>query len=93
MQSGAVILDLQVRHVFRKILNDNTLVVGPWHLAAQWTADKWFPAMIHAGLQHFAWVLPGNVFAELSAKRALPVGGVVTTFSTYDDAFTWLITK
>jgi hypothetical protein len=49
--------------------------------------------MIDAGLWHFAWVLPTNVFAELSAKRALPTGDVVTTFHTYHDALAWLTAK
>jgi hypothetical protein len=93
MQSGAMILDIQARHTFRKILNDNTRVVGPWHLAARWIADEWFPAMVEAGLWHFAWVLPSDVFAEASAKRALPAGDLVTTFRSYDEAFAWLTDK
>ncbi len=93
MQSGAIILDLQARNAFRKILNDNTQVVGPWHRAARWTADEWFPAMIHAGLSHFAWVLSTNIFAEASAKRALPTGDLVTTFKSCEEAFAWLTLK
>jgi hypothetical protein len=93
MQSGAIILDVQGRHAFRKILNDNTQVVGPWHRAARWTVDEWFPAMVDAGLWHFAWVLPSDVFAEVSAKRALPTGDLVTTFKSYEEAFAWLTDK
>jgi hypothetical protein len=92
-QSGAIILDLQAQYDFRKILHDNTQVVGAWHLAARWTAEEWFPAMVNAGMQHFAWVLSPNVFAETSAKRALPAGDFVTTFKSYDEAFAWLTDK
>lgn len=93
MQSGAIILDIQAQYSFRNILNDNTQVVGPWHLAARWTADEWFPAMIDAGLSHFAWILSSSIFAEASAKRALPTSGLVTTFKSYDEAFAWLTLK
>ncbi|MBT1690490.1 hypothetical protein [Dawidia soli] len=93
MRSGAIILDLQAQHVFQNILNDNTQVVGPWHLAARWTADEWFPAMVGAGLSQFAWILSPDIFAEASAKRALPTGDLVTTFKSYEEAFAWLTHK
>jgi hypothetical protein len=90
-ESGAVILDIQRTHHFAKILNDNTQVTGSWRKASQWTAEQWFPDMIHAGLQHFAWIFPADVFAEISAKRALPPGDIVTPFTNYQDAYNWLV--
>ena len=91
MKSGGIILEVFKRKECTKILNDNTEVTGPWQEAAEWTSTVWFPAMIQAGLKHFAWIFSPNIFAELSAKKAMPASGVVKSFSSYDDAYSWLI--
>ncbi|MDW7695039.1 hypothetical protein R9C00_29390 [Flammeovirgaceae bacterium SG7u.111] len=74
-----------------KILNDNTNVKGPWNKAAEWTQSYWFPEMIKAGLQKFAWVFSENLFAELSATQAMPNTDLVHKFSTYEKAEEWLL--
>jgi len=73
-----------------KILNDNREVRGPWNKASEWTTQVWFPSMINAGLEKFAWVFPDNVFAELSASKAMPDTELVRKFDTYQSAEEWL---
>ena len=89
LKSGAVILDLFKKHGYTKLLNDNSRVTGPW--LAEWTSTTWFPEMINAGLKHFAWILSPDMFAEFSARKAMPASDVVKYFQSYDDAYEWLI--
>ncbi|MBC6989809.1 STAS/SEC14 domain-containing protein [Hymenobacter sp. BT491] len=50
------------------LLNDNTLVVGPWDHAVEWIATDWTPRAIAQGLTHFAHVVSPESFAALSAE-------------------------
>jgi hypothetical protein len=90
MKSGEKILECLMRKKVNKVLNDNTLVTGPWHEAAEWTVTNWFPRMEKAGLQHFAWIFSNNIFAELSAKKAMPSSKVVRSFADIKPAKDWL---
>ena len=91
---GAVILKITRERKIVKILNDNTAVVGSWQDAADWASREWFPDMINAGLRYFAWILPTNIFAELSAKLAMSgAEDVVVTFQDYETAYRWLVSK
>ena len=91
MKTGDVILDLVKKNKVTHVLNDNTRVSGPWQEASQWTADVWFPNMFQAGLQKFAWVLSPNIFAELSAKQAMPNTESVKAFGNLEEARNWLV--
>lgn len=91
MKSGAVILDLVKQKRVSKVLNDNARVTGPWQEAAEWTSSVWFPEMMKAGLKHFAWIFSPNIFAELSAKKAMPSSDVVKAFNDYKTAHNWII--
>jgi hypothetical protein len=90
-EAGGIILDLIKQRNIKRILNDNSLVVGPWHHTANWTHEVWFPAVIDAGLKHFAWVLSENMFASVSAKKAMPHSPIVKPFVTYEQAHSWLL--
>ena len=91
INTGGIILDLLKQKGVSKVLNDNTLVTGPWHEAAEWTATVWFPDMIKAGLKYFAWIFSPNIFAELSAKMAMPGNDIVKSFNGLEEARQWLI--
>jgi hypothetical protein len=91
MAAGAVILDLLKKKNVSKILNDNTDVTGPWQEAAEWTSKEWFPSMINAGLKYFAWIFSSNIFAEMSAKKAMPASDVIKSFGSVRDANAWLV--
>jgi hypothetical protein len=88
---GAVILRLLKEKKCSKVLNDNRHVTGPWQEASEWTSKIWFPGMIEAGLKYFAWIFSPNIFAELSAIKAMPASDLVTSFNNYDEAYAWLI--
>jgi hypothetical protein len=90
MNSGAVILDLLKKKSASKVINDNTNVTGTWQDASDWTAKEWFPSMMKAGLKHFAWIFSPNIFAELSAKKAMPASDVVKSFGTFKEANEWI---
>ncbi|OJJ14439.1 hypothetical protein BKI52_42415 [marine bacterium AO1-C] len=90
--SGEEVLQIFQKLDCHKVLNDNRKVIGPWNKAAGWTQDYWFPEMIKAGLTHFAWVFPDNVFAELSANQAMPDTDIVHKFMDYNSAEQWLKT-
>ncbi len=91
MESGKVILDLVKKKRCSKVLNDNSKVTGPWQEAAEWTSTVWFPDMAKAGLQYFAWVFSSNIFAELSAKKAMPASDMIKSFLSVNDAKGWLL--
>jgi hypothetical protein len=90
MNSGAVILDLLKKKSTSKVINDNTNVTGTWQDSSEWTAKEWFPSMMKAGLKHFAWIFSPNIFAELSAKKAMPASDVVKSFGTFKEANEWI---
>jgi hypothetical protein len=75
---------------YGKVLNDNTKVTGPWQSASEWVGNVWFPQMEQAGLKHFSWVFSPNIFAELSAKKAMPASGVVKSFNIMGEAKRWI---
>ena len=93
MDSGKVILEQLKANKLSKVLNDNTLVTGPWQEAAEWTATVWFPDMIGAGLRHFAWIFSQNIFSELSAKKAMPANEFVKSFKDLEEARKWLVSQ
>lgn len=90
-ESGEQVLRLFKGLNCHKVLNDNREVIGPWNKASEWTQNYWFPEMINAGLQYFAWIFPDNIFAELSANKAMPDTEIVHKFMAYNDAEEWLL--
>ena len=93
MTSGVIILDQLKKKRVAKVLNDNTLVTGPWQEAAEWTSTVWFPDMIKAGLRYFAWVFSQDIFSQLSAKKAMPANDIVKSFKDLEEARKWLISQ
>ncbi len=91
-KSGEKILEIFKKLDCSKILNDNTEVRGPWNKASEWTSNVWFPRMIEeGGLKKFAWVFPENVFASLSASKAMPNTDLVSKFNSHKAAENWLM--
>lgn len=89
-EAGEEVLQLFKKLDCSKVINDNREVKGPWNKAADWTLSYWFPNMIKAGLEQFAWVFPKNLFAELSASQAMPDNDLVKKFDSYEEAEKWL---
>ncbi|MCB2408893.1 STAS/SEC14 domain-containing protein [Hymenobacter lucidus] len=75
------------------LLNDNTLVVGPWDHAVEWIATAWTPRAIAGGLTHFAHVVSPESLAALSAQTMHTSIGTyfqMKTFGNADEAQAWL---
>lgn len=87
---GAVIIQFVKSKRVSKVLNDNTGVVGPWCSIAPWVLKSWFPDMFSAGMEYFAWIMPKDRFALLSAKDAMPAVKGVKAFDSERDALVWL---
>jgi len=89
-QLGAVMIRCVKEKGVSKVLNDNTAVVGPWNSISPWVVKRWFPDMFSAGLKYFAWIMPENSFALLSARDAMPNVSNVRAFNVDADALAWL---
>jgi hypothetical protein len=75
------------------LLNDNSLVVGPWDHAVEWIATDWTPRAIAGGLTHFAHVVSSESLAALSAQAMhTSIGDYfqMHTFASVADAQRWL---
>jgi len=85
VQHGCLkMLEMLERHKVRKVINDNSHVLGTWSDAADWVGQVWFPMMEKAGLRQFAWIYSPAAFSQLSAQKAADVayGTVLTRFFT-----------
>lgn len=79
-----------------KVLNDNTLKVGPWVDSIHYATQTWFPKMIEAGLQQFAWVFSEDFFTELTAKEIISqirTIGIARPFTDRHQAYNWLLAQ
>ena len=95
VQHGALqMLRLLAQQRTRKVLNDNTLVTSMWSEASEWGGQIWFPQMVAAGLEYFAWVYSPNHYSRLSTDLTLEhtpaTGPVVATFNDLEMAKSWL---
>ena len=94
VQHGALeMLRLLTEQRCLKVLNNNTAVTSMWSAAAEWGGAVWFPSMVAAGLQYFAWVYSPNVYSRLSTDLTLQFTAnnpVVATFDELDTAKAWL---
>ncbi len=94
VQQGALeMLRLLAQERCSKVLNDNRLVTTIWADAAEWGGRVWFPQMVDAGLQYFAWVYSPNAFSRLSTDLTLAHTGQlphVATFDNLETAADWL---
>ncbi|MGV3741345.1 MAG: response regulator [Burkholderiaceae bacterium] len=78
----------------RKVLNDNTNVLGIWRSAAEWMAMDWFPRMKDAGMDAFAWVYSSSRLSQISTDDTLamldPGKYGIKLFHDKAEAQTWL---
>ena len=75
-----------------KVLNDNRLVKGTWSFASDWVAKDWFPRMIEAGLNQFAWIYSPDAFSKFSTDKSTQNtdGGIIMTFNNVEEGKAWL---
>ncbi len=86
-------LKLLIQQKCHFVLNDNRNVFGPWNSSAQWVAEDWFPRMLGAGLEKFAWVQSKNLLSKFASRQTTALNkdsGAIRLFDSYDDATYWL---
>lgn len=97
VSSGGIILSLfkeQNKQGCVKVLNDNTLKVGPFVDSIHYATQTWFPKMIDAGLRQFAWVFSEDFFTELTTKEIISqINTVAKPFTDRQKAYDWLLTS
>lgn len=97
LNGGLRIIDLVAKTKTKKVLNDNTQVLGNWGEASEWGATHFFPLMEKAGCKYFAWIYSPSTFAQLAAQKSVDI--VMSTnlttqfFSSREEAVSWLETK
>lgn len=78
----------------RKVLNDNTNVLGIWRSAAEWMATDWFPRMKDSGMDAFAWVYSSSRLSQISTDDTLAMLDTdklgIKLFHDKSEAQTWL---
>ncbi len=91
------IISLLKKHKANKELN-NTLNLEVNSIENQeWAQTVWFPDAVEAGLKYFAFVVPSNIFGQVSAEqtneKAEEEGAIeIKYFETEDKAKEWLKT-
>lgn len=83
-----ILMDMMKKNGCRKVLNDNTYVLGNWSEASDWGATYWFPAMQKAGLQYFAWIYSASTFSRMAAHKSVDImlGSITAQFFTEKEA-------
>lgn len=90
---GLQMIELLRSSGLKKVLNDNREVLGNWSEASDWAGKIWFPMMIEAGLQDFAWIFSPSIFAQLAAQKSVDVSdgkANVRFFYDIEEAKRWL---
>jgi two-component system CheB/CheR fusion protein len=95
-RGGLKILELLQYNRVKKLLNDNTEVMGNWSEAAEWVAKDLMTSLEAAGLKYFAWVQSRSAFSRLSAQKAADMSSVGFDMAFFNDrtaAEAWLADK
>ncbi len=90
------IRDFLKRHRCRKMINDNTCVLGTWSDAAEWVGQQAFPMLEREGLVYLAWIYSKSTFSQLSAEKShnAKLGNVeIKFFDNIPEAEEWLQSK
>ena len=77
----------------KKVLNNNTGLLGIWTPAASWVGTNWLPRMHAAGLQHLAWVYSSSRLSQVSTNECIsttPLPHLIHTFNNLEEATAWL---
>lgn len=68
-QGADTYLEILTQYNCPYLLNDNSLVAGPWSQITEWLTNDWAPRAINQGLTHFAHVISPESLARLSAEN------------------------
>jgi hypothetical protein len=77
----------------RRVLNNNSNVIGIWIPAATWLATDWFPRAITAGLSKFAWIYSPAASSRNFIDEILKLTAhtqIIRTFREVPAGIAWL---
>lgn len=88
-------LHLIKKHKAKKMLNNIEELEVNSVENQEWTQNVWFPQAYEAGLTWFAFVMPDNIFGEVSARQTNEIAErngdiVIEYFDSYSNALEWL---
>lgn len=92
-QGALALLDMLQYGPIDCLLNDNSLVQGPWFDSISWLQQIWVPQATRLGLRHVAHVAQPHTEADLGALLVRePFGNLfdVQLFTDLDEATDWL---
>lgn len=92
-RGGLKILDMVRLNHAKKLLNDNTQVLGNWSESAEWVAKDLMVSMEQVGLKYMAWVQSKGAFSQLSAQKTVEMTEVkidLAFFNEVQAAERWL---
>jgi PAS domain S-box-containing protein len=84
-KGGMQMVAILKRSGLHKVLNDNREVLGNWSEASDWAAKVWFPMMVDAGLEQFAWIFSPSIFAKLAAQKSYEQSDEAANVRFFDD--------
>lgn len=89
-------LELLKQHKAGKILNDTSQLEIVSIENQDWTQEVWFPEAGKLGLKHFAFLMPSDIFGQVSAQqaneKAESEGAIrIKYFDSKDEAVEWLV--
>jgi len=89
---GEVILDLLRTRPCRRMLNDNSEVVGDWEKSARWVGSYYYQQLADLGVKYVAWVCPPHWPARKSMDAAMQFVSrpMVAIFEDLASAYFWL---
>lgn len=92
-RGGLKMLEILRYNQVKKVLNDNTDVLGNWSEAAEWVAEDLLTSLETAGLKYLAWIQSRSVFSRLSGQKTADMsqaGIKMKFFSDRTAAEAWL---
>ena len=93
LTGGELILRFLQDRPCRKMLNDNSEVIGDWEKSARWVGTYYYQQMAELGVQYVAWVCPPNWPARKSMEAAMQFISqpMVAVFDELASGYAWLV--
>ncbi len=95
-RGGLKILELIRYNKVRRLLNDNTHVLGNWSEASEWVAKDLMVSLQEAGLRYIAWIQSKSAIGRLAAEKMADMASKdieMQFFNNLPAADAWLKSK
>lgn len=90
---GELVLHYLRTQPCRKMLNDNSEVIGDWEKSARWVGSYYYQQLAEHGVQFVAWVGPPHWPARKSMEAAMLFISkpMVVLFEDLASGYSWLV--